>query len=718
MARIIHSYDAGASLPDDDKERENFYRSFLNKKRALILLDNALDDRQVQPLLPPPESSVIVTSRQELSLPTITVCLFEPDKSIELLKAILAEKRAIKQEYESSLVEIARLCGNLPLALRLAGAFLAKSRDMSPEDYAGSLRDERSRLERIDKGSAENGVQASLNLSYSQLHAKAAAAFRMLSVFPADFDSGAEEVICQDEGHEQLRELLQWSLAEYQEETKRYRLHDLVRIYAKDQLEKNGEADIGEAHQLHSAYYLPVLKRSNELLLSGGTSLVSGLKLFDLEWQNISAGQSWARIHSSASQECSEICSNYALQGSILDLRLHQRENIQWREAALDCARRTGNKKAEGAHLSNLGSAYFLLSDARKAIEYHEQALAIAREIGDRRGEGADLGNLGNAYAALGDARKAIEYYEQALVIAREIRDRRNEGAWLGNLGNAYGDLGDARKAIEYYEQALVIAREIGDRRNEGNSLGNLGNAYGDLGDVRKAIEYYEKRLAIAREIGDRRGEGNVFGNLGIAYNNLGDTRKAIVYYEQALAIAREIGDRRREGAGLGNLGSAYIDLGDTRKAIEYYEQALAIDREIGDKRGEGANLGNLGIAYKNLGDARKAIEYHEQALAIDREIGDKRGEGADLGNLGSVFYGLDDIDKSQDHYQQQLMIAREIGDRNGEANALWGQAICLKKKNDPEQAIEKAESALMIFEQIESPSVSTMRKLLAEWKK
>ncbi|MDD4448035.1 MAG: tetratricopeptide repeat protein [Methanothrix sp.] len=73
---------------------------------------------------------------------------------------------------------------------------------------------------------------------------------------------------------------------------------------------------------------------------------------------------------------------------------------------------------------------------------------------------------------------------------------------------------------------------------------------------------------------------------------------------------------------------------------------------------------------------------------------------------------------KSIYYYQQQLKIAQEIGDRNGEAHALRGQAICLKKKNDPEQAIAKTESALRIFEQIESPSASTIRKLLAKWNK
>jgi len=100
------------------------------------------------------------------------------------------------------------------------------------------------------------------------------------------------------------------------------------------------------------------------------------------------------------------------------------------------------------------------------------------------------------------------------------------------------------------------------------------------------------------------------------------------------------------------------------------------------------------------------------------REIGDRRGEGADLGNLGSAFYRLGEMDRALDYYQQQLKISQGISDRYGEANSLWGQAICLKKKNDPEQAIKKVENALKIFEQIESPSASTMRELLAEWRR
>ena len=205
--------------------------------------------------------------------------------------------------------------------------------------------------------------------------------------------------------------------------------------------------------------------------------------------------------------------------------------------------------------------------------------------IKDKQVHGSILSNLGSAYSDLGDAKKAIDYYEQALKIDLEIGDRRGEGNHLGNLGSAYSDLGDAKKAIDYYEQALKIDLEIGDRRGEGNHLGNLGIAYSDLGDAKKAIDYYEQALKIDLEIGDRRGEGNHLGNLGIAYSDLGDAKKAIDYYEQALKIDLEIGDRRGEGNHLGNLGIAYSDLGDAKKAIEFLKKSLAIGKSIEDPR-------------------------------------------------------------------------------------------------------------------------------------
>jgi tetratricopeptide (TPR) repeat protein len=689
MAHVVRAYQPTARLPESEAELSALYRSVLHGQRAILLIDNAAGAAQVEPLLPPASCLLLVTSRQHLTLPglyPLNLDTLRPSDASALLLKIAAHIGDCAEE-------MAELCGYLPLALRLSGSVLAERADLSPADYLGRLRDARTRL---------NLVEASLSLSYDLLDEEMQHSWCLLAVFSGTFDVLAAAAVWEigdDRAQDSLSELVRYSLVEWNPEAERYRMHDLARLFAAERL---GEEEREAGQRRHAAHYAAVLSAANALYLQGGESLLQGLALFDLEWDNVQAGQAWAAERAGEDDEAARLCSVYPDAGTYcLNLRQHPREWIRWLEEALDAARRLEDREAEGNRLGNLGLAYADLGQVERAIEYHQQALAIAHEIGDRRGEGNRLGNLGLAYADLGQVERAIEYYQQALAIAREIGDRRNEGAWLGNLGNAYAALGQVERAIEYYGQALAISRGIGDRRGEGNRLGNLGLAYADLGQVERAIEYYEQALAIAREIGDRRNEGAWLGNLGLAYAALGQVERAIEHHEQALAIAREIGDRRGEGSDLGNLGNVYAALGQVERAIEYHQQALAISREIVDRRGEGSHLGNLGNAYAALGQVARAIEHHEQALAISREIVDRRGEGSDLGNLGSAYAALGQVERAVEHYEQALAISREIGDRRGEGNHLGNLGIAYKNLGQVERAIEQYEQALGIHREI-----------------
>ena len=571
-----------AQLPEDLATLTKLYRDCLTGQRVLVLLDNAADADQIRPFLVPGGCALLVTSRETISLPKMKRIRLEelpPDKARELLREIAP------RVTEAIADQICYLCGYLPLAVRAAASLLDVTPDLEPAEYAAELSDERKRLE-LKYANAEGheiSVEASFNLSYTRLSEESARVFRSLSVFPASFDAAAEETICQDAKHKCLSELLRRNLVIFDEAERRYRLHDLARVFANAQLSEDDREDLKLYHAQH---FCRVLAEADDLYLKGGEQVVKGMALFDRERTNIETGQAWAASRSDAIPTAAELCIKYPNAGVyVLSLRQHPRERIGWLEMQLAAARRLKRREDEGVALGNLGLAYAALGETRKAIEFYEQRIAIAREIGDRRGEGNALGNLGNAYLNLGETRKAIEFYEQALVIDREIGDRRGEGADLGNLGLAYADLGETHKAIEFYEQALVIDREIGDRRGEGADLGNLGLAYADLGETHKAIEFYEQALVIDREIGDRRGEGADLGNLGLAYADLGETRKAIEFYEQALVIAREIGDRRGEGTDLWNTALALDTLGDRESAIVHAEAALTIREEIEDPR-------------------------------------------------------------------------------------------------------------------------------------
>ncbi len=535
MAYVIRGYDLTAKPPESEADLSALYRSVLHNQKAILLMDNARDAQQVEPLIPPPSCLLLVTSRQHFALPGLVAKDLEalpPDDARALLFRIAPR---LAKHAQDSTGELARLCGYLPQALRTVGSALAARMDLSPADYARRLADARERLQLT-------ATDGSLQLSYDLLAPDLQKHFRALAVFPDTFDAAAAATVWEVErapAQDALSQLLVYSLVEFRPDTPRYRLHDLVRLFADARLDS---AERATAQRRHAEHYKKVAGAADELFLQGGESVKNGLALFDAEWLNIQAGQAWAAKHSSDNDAAAALCSAYPDAGAYcLNLRLHPREHIRWREAALAAAPRMKDRRAAAAHLGNLGLAYDDLGDYRRAIEYHEQALAILREIGDRRGEGNALGNLGIAYKNLGDYPRAIEYYQQRLQIAREISDPRGEGSALGNLGNAYGSLGDYRRAIEYHEQALAILREIGDRHSEGKTLGNLGSAYGSLGEYRRAIEYCEPRLEIAREIGDRLGEGNALWNMSLAFDKLGEHPRAIPLAEAALEIYEQI---------------------------------------------------------------------------------------------------------------------------------------------------------------------------------
>ena len=573
LAHVVRAYHPAAKLPEGESELRGLYLSVLDGRRALLLMDNAANAEQIEPLIPPAGCLLLVTSRQHFSVPGLAA------KNLDTLSAVDARNLllTIAPRIETQADEIATLCGHLPLALRLAASAMVKYRNLSPADYVQRLQDRQQRLQLVD---------ASLSLSYELLSEELRESWCWLAVFPDTFADDAAAALWGvelDQAKYVLGELMAASLVEWNK-SDRYRLHDLVRLFADAKLNA-GERAVGQKR--FATHYRDVLNAAKKLYMKGGESLLRGLALFDLEWGNIQAGHALVAEQSDAADaDMAQLGITYPNAGAyLLLLRQHSRERIRWLEIALAAARRLLHREDEGNALGNLGVAYAELGETRRAIQFFEQALLTHREISHRREEGNALGSLGAAYAVLGETRRAIKFYEQHLGIARELLDRRGEGAVLINLGLAYKNLNETPRAIQFFEQALLIVREIGDRRGESAALGNLGTVYAVLGETRRAIQFFEQALLITRELGDRRGEGSDLGNLGLAYATLGETGRAIQFFKQTLLIHREIGDRRGEGYDLWNMSMALNRLGDRAQAIQHAEQSLNIYEQIEDPR-------------------------------------------------------------------------------------------------------------------------------------
>ncbi len=534
LAHVIRTFEPEVPLPEKVEELRPIFLSILEDKKVILLMDNALDENQTRPLIPPKGSILLVTSRQNFHLPGIHLVSLDTLSEEESIQLLLNISNNRISEHAKL---IAELCGYLPLALNVAGKTMAEHPHLSPEEY----------IEELKKNKALWPVDRSLAVGCEWLDENERKYFYQLWVFPGSFDLRAAGALWERDEEavkKFLSNLVNISLVEWSQKTQRYHLHDLTRIFARKQLEKTEHY---ANQKRHAEHYIQILEAANLLYKEGGDNVLVGLHLFDLEWENIETGQAWSAQHSETDETATNMCNQYPDEGSfIFTFRQHPRRRIQWRESALAASRKLKLRSSEGLHLCNLGSAYSDLGDYQKAIDYLKKARPIFVEIEDRENEGVTVNYLGNSYYSLGEYQEAIKYHERALKISQEIEDKSGEGNALGSLGNHYKDLENYPQAIEYYERALKISREIKDPRLEGRALLNLGIVYMSLGKTQKAIERYDQQLKIVREIGDKGGEGRALFNMSLIE---GDRTEAIKLAKEAFKILEAIGTPDAEKA-------------------------------------------------------------------------------------------------------------------------------------------------------------------------
>ncbi|HEX8932762.1 MAG TPA: BTAD domain-containing putative transcriptional regulator, partial [Pseudonocardiaceae bacterium] len=184
LARFLRSLGVDpTAIPDDAEERAALYRSRLADRRLLILLDDAACEAQLRPLLPGTSGcAVLVTSRARLAglagARVVDLDVFEPDQALELLARAAGPQRMAAEPAAAQ--EIVRLCGFLPLAVRVAGARLGARPHWPLSRLEADLTDEDTRLDTLRLGDLE--VRASIARSYETLDVMARRAFRLLGL--------------------------------------------------------------------------------------------------------------------------------------------------------------------------------------------------------------------------------------------------------------------------------------------------------------------------------------------------------------------------------------------------------------------------------------------------------------------------------------------------------------------------------------------------------
>ncbi|WP_198047119.1 tetratricopeptide repeat protein [Kutzneria sp. 744] len=467
--------------PVDIVELAALFRSLTTDRRLLIMLDNVAAANEVVPLLPgPPDALVILTTRQRLpglvarGAHALDLGLLPEESARELVLDVLGGHGI--SATPADVEPLVHACGGLPLALRLALAQLACRRWSGAGEVARLLAHGRS----LDVFQADElSVRTALNLSYQRLSPSAARAFRLVGEYPgADFACAvAARAIATDheEAGKELQALVDLHLVE-ELDVDRYRMHDLIRQYAREKAAAADGVDTTDAATLRMGeWYLaaaliadravmPTRRRLDDFVGDvPGTPAFSGAETA-LDWAETHLPHHLAVVRRSAGHA---LC--YRLVDALWGVFLYRKHYAEWLESheiGLRAAREDQNFLAETLLLNHLGLGLHGLGRLAEARGLFLRALALHREHGDRVGEATALNSIGLVFLAEEQWDDACAYFEQALAAQVELGQRRGEALTRVNLARVDLNIGRTLSARTHLALARSAFESLADRYN------------------------------------------------------------------------------------------------------------------------------------------------------------------------------------------------------------------------------------------------------------
>jgi len=595
----------GARIPERLDQRAALWRSLLVGRNALVVLDDAADAAQVRPLLPGgPGSLVLITSRGRLTsidaVTTLSLDVLAPAEAAQLLIRVAGAERIGR---DPAVGEITRLCGYLPLALRIAAARLRDRPLWTMKHLAGLLCDEHRRLAELSTG--DRSVGAAFTLSYRQLTEPQQRLFRLLGEFPGtDVDAFAAAAITGRElrGTERLLEELVDVHLLSQPALGRYRFHDLIRDHARATGLAAPAAAREAAMDRMFGYYLHVAGRAADVLEPTRKRFpppapppedapVFGTEAEALAWLETERATLAAVAAAAAARGRPHHCWQLVQTlWRFYFIRGHVHDWIRTHRLALRVVRELGEPVAEAEVRKNLGLGHWRSGDFDEAVGQHHRALALDRAADDVWGQAKTHNHLGFIHARGGSHDEALAHHRRAVELYRAAGDRCGEARALVGLGDLHYHAGRRAESAADFQRGLDLAHEVGDRWGEALAAIGLGFS----ASPRHARRHLERGLEYARAAGDRWGEGMALTGLGMVRHAHGDLAEATNALRQAVTLTQEVGDRWWERIATTALGRVHTALGHHAEAVLHHERAVKLARELDDEAAEAEALAAL----------------------------------------------------------------------------------------------------------------------------
>jgi len=547
-------------VPHNVQEAAEVFRELTVGQRMLLLLDNAQGAAQVRPILPSePECFVIVTSRTMLSTLDNAVHtkldVLTDEESTALIGRF--DNRAARPDEREHVTAIVRLCGRLPLAIRVAAARLAASPQWTLKSFAEHLRSEHSRLDVLQQEDLD--VRASIMVSHRALETRHAELLTFIGLLDCS-DIGlpvaaALAGLPLDQARALLRRLVDEQLIR-EPTVDRYGMHDLIRLYVREEAALDEPTD-HPAFLRALDHYTATATTAAAILFPGNPRVPTHepAERVPLKMSNEDDARAWidselANIVSLARQVAQSggtaataltIKLATALLYPVYDMLCRWADLYELQRLAVGMAVRSGDRAGEAYTREGLACGLLELGRLDEASVEARLALGLYRAAGDSAGEAGALLILSSIHRCQGKFAAAAECLHQGAQVCRDAGYPRFEANMLDNLGSVFQQLGRFSEAISYHEEGLRIRRAQETRLGIAASLENLGWAYVRAGQPERAIGVFDEGYEIAGQIRHTYKQASILWGLATAHHRLGREQKARQAWREAVRILREL---------------------------------------------------------------------------------------------------------------------------------------------------------------------------------
>lgn len=514
---------ADSDLPVDVDGRAALLRSVLSRRRVLIVLDDAADEAQVRGALPGQgRVLMLITSRGPLAaldgVRPVRLDVFAPDAALELFRRVAGPERVSAELHESR--QIVAHCGYLPLATRLAAASVATWPRGQIRDWADELADRATRLDRLRVG--DRGVDIVFDLSYQALSVPARVLFRRASLLPGpDFGTGtALAAAPQTDTDAVLAELVRRGMIQVSDRARRYRMHDLLRLFAGQCLRREEPAVHCEGVEravldelLGTAFDAGATLDPSGYTVPRSASRFSGrpqaIRWLDAEYRCLPA----AVRRACELGLTSLVFPLVAALPWYWDLRCHWEEWQELNECALALAERVGDSVQRVIALNGLCIALRSVGDTTAAIRHGRDAVRLARRIGCADEEAGALDRLGCVLADTWQHETAASLFTEAIRLNEQLGERWALATARRHLGEALRALGELDQASMAFERAAREFAELDATRSQAMTLCGHADLLLERGALDEAAGRFRSAMDFFRAQDD---------HWGVAYARLG----------------------------------------------------------------------------------------------------------------------------------------------------------------------------------------------------